>query len=269
MASEAEAWARLRAAFADMPGAVIAYSGGVDSAVLLTAAREILGGAHVLAVIADSPSLARAELFAARAQAEQVGVELRVLYTEELEDPRYRANAGDRCFWCKEALFTAAAPLAEERGWALCYGENADDVGTLRPGARSAAARGVRAPLREAAWSKETVRAFARTRGLPSAEKPAAPCLASRVPDGIAVSAELLARVEGFEAAVARRGFRVLRVRHYGAASAVLEVAAEELARARSLETLLCADAALAGYETLTLRAYRSGAATAAGRLEV
>lgn len=264
-----EALARLERAFAGWPGAVVAYSGGVDSAVLLAAARDFLGPARVLAVIADSPSLARAELDAARAQAAHIGVVLQVLNTAELEDPRYLANAGDRCYWCKEALFRAAQPLADERGWILCYGENADDAGTHRPGARSAAERGVRAPLREAAWSKSDVRAFARARGLPSADKPAMPCLASRVPDGVPVSAGALARIEQLEGAMRERGFRVLRLRHYGEDRAVLEVEADELPRARALEPLLRADAALAGYASLALRAYRTGGATAAGALEV
>jgi len=264
VSTSAEAWARLERSFTGVSGAVVAYSGGVDSAVLLAAALEILGSDHVIAVIADSPSLARAELEAARAQAERLGASLQVLTTDEMEDPRYRANTGDRCYWCKEALFTAATPIAAQRGWILCYGENADDLGEHRPGARSAAARGVRAPLREARWSKAEVRAFARARDLPSAEKPAAPCLASRVPDGIPVSAATLARVERLEGAVRQRGFRVLRVRHYGETTAVLEVDAEELPRARALEPLLRADAGLAGYDSLSLRAYRSGSATAA-----
>jgi uncharacterized protein len=258
---DAADWGRLRAAFAGLRGAVVAYSGGVDSAVLLTAAREILGAERVLAAIADSPSLAREDLEAARAQAAMIGAPLEVLRTRELEDPRYRANAGDRCFWCKEALFAAAAPLAAARGWALCYGENADDSAEARPGARSAAARGVRAPLREAGWGKDEVRAFARARGLPSAEKPAAPCLASRLPDGVEVNAVALARVEALEAALRWRGFHVLRARHLDAYRSVLEFGAEELARARALAPWLRADAGLAGYREVELRAYRSGGA--------
>lgn len=262
MAVPADPWTRLEELLRALPGAVVAYSGGVDSAVLLAAAREVLGAERVLAVIADSPSLARAELAAARAQAERIGAPLRVLATTELADPRYRANAGDRCYWCKEALFAAAQPLAAARGWTLCYGENAGDAAQHRPGARSAAERGVRAPLREAGWDKAAVRAFARARGLPSAEKPAMPCLASRVPDGVAVSAAALARIEALEAVIRARGFTVLRLRHYSESDAVLEVDAAELPRARALESLLRADAALAGYGALSLRAYRTGGAT-------
>lgn len=267
MSASAEREARLRAAFDGMAGAVVAFSGGVDSTVLAAAAREILGADRVLAAIADSPSLARAEFAAARTSAAAIGVALAVIRPGELEDPRYRANAGDRCYWCKEALFAAAAPLAAARGWTLCYGENADDAAETRPGARSAAERGVRAPLREAGWRKADVRAYARARGLACADKPAAPCLASRLPDGVAVSAAALARVEGLEDSLRRRGFAVLRARHYGDERAVLEFGAEDLARARGLERLLRADAALHGYREVELRAYRRGAAAETGSL--
>ncbi len=260
VAPGAEAWTRLQAALSSMPGAVVAFSGGVDSAVLLAAAREVLGAERVLAVIAVSPSLAREELASARVQAAQIGVELIELETRELDDPRYRANAGDRCFWCKEALFTTASPLAEARGWDLCYGENADDAGEHRPGARSAAARGVRAPLREAGWGKAEVRSFARLRGLSSAEKPAAPCLASRLPVGVPVSRTALDQLEKLEESVRGRGFRIVRVRHFAADRAVLEIGAEELERAQAILSLLRADAEILGYAHLDLRAYRSGA---------
>ncbi len=267
MSAPADPEARLRRVLGGLPGAVVAYSGGVDSSVLLAAAIATLGPARVVAVIADSPSLARRELAEARAQAAALGAELLVLRTAEMEDPRYRANAGDRCFWCKEALFAAAEPIARARGFALCYGENADDPAEDRPGARSAAARGVRAPLREAGWSKEQVRAYARARGLASAEKPAAPCLASRLPTGVPVLAESLAQVERYEESVRARGFRVLRVRHLGAARAALEIGEDELAQARTLEALLRADGGLAGYREM--RAYRRGAAAAGDPLAV
>lgn len=261
MDARAEAADGLAGILAGMPGVVVAYSGGVDSAALLAAALDALGPERVLAVIADSPSLAREELAAARAQAEALGAPLRVLATDELEDPRYRANSGDRCFWCKEALFAAAAPLAAARGWILCYGENADDDPADRPGARSAAARGVRAPLREAGWGKSRVRAYARARGLPSADKPAAPCLASRLPVGVPVARATLERVERLEESLRRRGFSVLRARHHAEDRAVLEFGESELERARGLEPWLRADAALAGYARVELRAYRGGGA--------
>jgi uncharacterized protein len=265
----AEAQARLRGILAAWPGAVVAYSGGVDSAVLLTAALEVLGRDRVLAVIADSPSLPRRELEEARAQAAALGAPLEILSTQELNDPRYQANAGDRCFWCKEALFLAAEPLARARGFVLCYGENADDLNEERPGARSAAARGVRAPLREAGWHKSDVRAFARARGLQVAEKVSSPCLASRLPVGVPVSRAALTQVERMEDAVRARGFQVLRARHMAADTVVLELDAAELPRATALEALLRADASLAGYASFSLRAYRRGAVAGAGTLEV
>lgn len=264
MADLAEAEARLRAELSALPGAVIAFSGGVDSSVLLAAALECLGPQRVIAVLAEGPSLARREAEEARAVAADLGATLLVLATDEAEDPRYSANRGDRCYWCKEALFRAAEPVARARGWSLCYGENADDVAEDRPGARSAAERGVRAPLRDAGWSKELVRAFARARGLRVADKPAAPCLASRLPVGVAVSRERLARVEALEEALRVRGFEILRARHVSDEHAVIEVADEELARARALEPLLRADAALCGYRAMDLRAYRRGAAAQA-----
>jgi len=264
VAERAEAEARLQALLAPWPGAVVAFSGGVDSTVLLAAALEALGPERVVAAIADSPSLARRELAEARAQAAALGARLRVLATAEMEEPRYRANAGDRCFWCKESLFAAAEPLARELGFVLCYGENADDVHEDRPGARSAAQRGVRAPLREAGWGKEQVRAYARSRGLAAAEKPAAPCLASRLPVGVSVSREALAQVERFEESVRARGFRVVRARHLSPAAATLEVGEDELARALGDAGLLRADAALAGYAHLEIRTYRRGSAAQA-----
>jgi len=260
MFSLEQARAALAARLQGLSGLVVAYSGGVDSSVLLAEALQVLGRERVVAAIADSPSLARAELDAARATAAALGAELAVLRTDELADPRYRANAGDRCYWCKEALFDAAGALADERGWALAYGENADDVGEHRPGARSAAGRGVLAPLRESGWSKEVVRAAARAHGLAVADKPASPCLASRLPVGVTVDAAALAQVEALEARLHERGFAVVRARHYGDDAVVVEIADQDLARARALETDLAADARACGYARCTLRAYRSGA---------
>lgn len=256
----AEAESRLRHILASWPGAAVAFSGGVDSTVLLAAALECLGPDRTVALIADSPSLARRELAEAREQATALGAPLLVLQTGELSDPRYQANAGDRCFWCKEALFQAAEPVARARGFVLCYGEHADDLQEDRPGARSAAARGVRAPLREAAWTKADVRAFARDRGLLVAEKVSSPCLASRLPVGVEVSREALSQVERLEESVRARGFQILRARHLGADAVVLELEEAELPRAATLEALLRADASLAGYAQFSLRAYRRGA---------
>ena len=266
--ARAAAVERLRAQFTDLPGLVVAFSGGVDSAVLTHAAAAALDG-RVLAVLADSASLPRAERDAAVALAAELGVPLELLATAELDDPRYRANRGDRCFWCKEALFRAAGEFAVARGWPLAYGENADDLAEERAGARSAAARGVLAPLRAAGWGKEEVRAYARRHGLTVAEKPAAPCLASRLPVGVTVGAEVLGRVERLEAALHLRGYPVVRARHYSAAAVVLEFPAATLERALEEEAVLRRLARAHGYPECTLRRYRSGAVAGAVGLRV
>jgi len=264
----AGAWEALAARIRELPGAVVAFSGGVDSTVLVAACAEVLGRERVLAVLADSPSLARWERREAEEMARRLGVELAVVEPRELEDPRYVANAGDRCFWCKEALFTAAEPLARERGWALLYGENADDDPADRPGSRSAGARGVRAPLREAGWGKALVRSWARSRGLPVADKPAAPCLASRIAAGVPVTAGSLARVGQGETALRDLGFRVLRARHVGEEELRLEFAREELPRALAMAAELQQVGEAAGYRRVTLdpRGYRPGSVAAARR---
>jgi len=236
-------------------GVAVAFSGGVDSAVLLHAAHRRLGQ-RALGVIADSPSLPRADLARARAFAREQGIALEVVSTDELDDPRYRANAGDRCFFCKEALFAAMELVARRRGLPfLAFGEIADDALDDRPGARSARARGVRAPLSEAGFTKADVRAYARRHGLPQHDQPASACLASRLPRGTPVTAERLARVEGAEDDVRARGLRVLRVRDHGP-RARLEVGADELARAAELGPELAAVLARHGFTEVELAAY-------------
>jgi len=244
---------RLRRVLEPLPGAMVAFSGGVDSSVLLCACLEILGRHRAAAVLADSPSLARREYREAREVAAGLGAELIELRTREGEDPRYLENRGDRCYWCKEALFTGAEPLARARGWALLYGENADDVARDRPGSRSAGERGVLAPLREAGWTKEMVRAFARARSLPVADKPAMPCLASRIPAGQRVTLEALARVERLEDALRARGYRIVRARHLSRQVVRLEFGPRELARAREESLLLAGLAHRAGFERLEI----------------
>lgn len=252
-------WPALSAQLQGLPGLVVAFSGGVDSTVLLAAALEVLGHDKVVAVLADSPSLARAEKEDALRIAQSLGAELRILDTRELEDPRYRANSGDRCFWCKEQLFSFAEPIAADHGWPLAYGENASDVGDHRPGAQSATARGVLAPLREAGWLKEQVRAYAAARHLDVAEKPAAPCLASRIAVGVEVDLDILEQVEGLESALKNRGYRILRARHLGGSTGALEFEASEMPRAESDWPQLQILAAQHGFQTCTLRTYRSG----------
>lgn len=247
--------ARLDALLASYDSLAVAFSGGVDSSVLLHAGTRVLGE-RCAGVIADSPSLPRAELEEARAVAADMGARLVEVRTEELADPRYVANAGDRCYYCKSALFGVMQRWAREQGFAvLAFGEITDDALDDRPGARAAQEFSVRAPLAEAGYSKDDVRAHARSQGLRVAEKPASACLASRLPVGTAVTAERLAEVEAAEAALRARGLRVLRVRHHGA-RALLEVGEAEFAEAQARRSELGALLASCGFERFDLGVY-------------
>lgn len=213
-------------------GLVVAFSGGVDSAVVLAAAIRALGTDAVLGAIADSPSLARAELAAAQRLVGQIGVELVVLRTDEHTDPGYRANAGDRCYFCKRTVLTAVRALAQRRGFAhVATGTHVDDHRAVhRPGLRAARELGVREPLAEVGATKQIVRLLAAHWDLPVWDKPSTPCLASRIAVGIPVSVEALALVERAELA-ARHYFaqhqvpvRDLRVRLLGPAGFRVEI---------------------------------------------
>ncbi|KAA3607163.1 MAG: hypothetical protein DWQ01_15790 [Planctomycetota bacterium] len=249
-------WPSLAAQLKPLPGLVIAYSGGVDSAVLVHAARRCLGKSRVLAVLADSPSLAREEKSEALKVAAELDVDLLLLQTEEIRNPRYRQNQGDRCFWCKEALFLAAEIPALERDWPVAYGEQADDDRDDRPGSRSAAGRGVLAPLRAAGWGKESIRAYARLQRLSIAEKPAAPCLASRIVEGVPVSLQALSKVELLEKALRTRGYQIFRARFLGEGQTRFEFQASELPRALAEREGLARLAEQAGFPSLEIRAY-------------
>jgi len=242
---------------AELGSLAIAFSGGVDSAVLLHAAHAALGE-RCAALIADSPSLPRTELAAARELAGRIGALLVVLETRELDDPRYRANQGDRCYFCKHELFERMRAWAHAEGFsALAFGEIADDALDDRPGARAAAEHSVLAPLAHAGFTKEDVRRYAREAGLPVADKPSSACLASRVPVGTEVTLERLARVEEAEERLRARGFSVLRVRHHGIRARV-EVGREELVRAEELREELLTDLRACGFLELELGVYRS-----------
>jgi uncharacterized protein len=210
---------------------LIAYSGGVDSAYLAWAAHEALGD-NMLAIIADSPSLARTQLADAIAFAREQAIPLEVIATSELDRPEYVRNDAQRCFFCKDELFTLMEELRSTRGFdAIAYGVNLDDQGDFRPGQKAASAHHIVAPLLDAGLTKEEIRALARSAGLRIWDKPASACLSSRIEYGRPVSREVLAVVEKGEDALRALGFRQFRVRHHGEIVRI-EIAHDELERA-------------------------------------
>jgi uncharacterized protein len=241
---------------------LVAYSGGTDSAFLAWSAHRALGG-RMLAVIADSASLPRKELAAALEFTSRHGIPTKILHTGELENPAYARNDAQRCFHCKDELFTqmerARAELGFER---LAYGMNLDDRGEFRPGQQAAKLHGALAPLVDAELTKAEIRLLAREAGLELADKPASACLSSRIEYGRAVTAENLSQVERAEDALAAMGFRKVRVRHHGELARV-EIAREDLPRALNLQTLGEMTDALKAcgfrYTTLDTQGYRSG----------
>ncbi|WP_307872526.1 ATP-dependent sacrificial sulfur transferase LarE [Paractinoplanes ovalisporus] len=248
----------------------VAFSGGVDSSVLLALAARALGAGRVLAILGVSPSLAADERAAAHGVARHIGVPVVEIETDEGSREAYRANGPDRCFHCKDELFTRiGAEIVSAYGLdAVAYGENADDVRRHdRPGARAAAAHHVLAPLADAGLDKLSVRRVARALALPCADKPAAPCLASRIPHYEIVSPRKLSQVEQAEAALRRLGFDDLRVRHHGDIARV-ELSADDLVRAVTSPTREQIHEAVTGagfrFVTVDLAGIQSGAFTGA-----
>jgi pyridinium-3,5-biscarboxylic acid mononucleotide sulfurtransferase len=256
MTGELDALAgQLTERLAALSSALIAFSGGVDSSLVAALAARALGD-RALAVTAISPALASGELDGARSVARAVGVRHELISTAELERDDYRRNDRFRCYYCKSELYERLAALARRRGF------NADDTGDWRPGLRAAAEHGVRHPLLEASVGKDQVRALARHLGVPSAEKPASPCLASRLPYGTPVSADVLSQVDRAELSLKQRGYRELRVRHFGDLGRV-QLGAAEWPRAADPDehaaVLACVRAA--GYQRAEIdeRPLRSG----------
>ena len=245
---------------------LVAYSGGVDSAYLAWAASQALG-ADMLAIIADSPSLARTQLADAIAFAREQAIPLEVVATAELDRPEYVRNDAQRCFFCKDELFTLMEELRVARGFdAIAYGVNLDDQGDFRPGQKAASAHHIVAPLLDAGLSKEEIRALARSAGLRIWDKPASACLSSRIEYGRPVTREALDVVEKGEDALRALGFRQFRVRHHGEIVRI-EIAREELQRA--LDPAVAAEFTRIfkglGFKfvTLDLEGYRSGSMNA------
>lgn len=241
---------------------IVAFSGGVDSSLVAAVAGRALGRS-ALAVTAVSPALAAGELDGAARVAQSVGIRHEVVTTNELQREGYRANGRDRCYHCKTELYEALGRLAAARGYdAVLSGANADDLQDWRPGLRAASEHAVVHPLLEAGVTKPEVRALARRLGVPSAEKPASPCLASRIPYGTPVDPRTLERIDRAELSVRRLGYQELRVRHYGAMGK-LELAAPELERALDPEASAEIRAAIraAGYAhaTIDTTPFRSG----------
>ncbi|MCW2720266.1 MAG: hypothetical protein JWR81_4088 [Pseudonocardia sp.] len=240
---------------------LVAFSGGADSALLAVAAHRVLGAAAV-AVTAVSASLPAEERRAAAALARRHGLAHVEVCTDELTRPEYVANAGDRCYHCKSALFDAVAPLATLSGAVVALGTNLDDLGDHRPGQRAAAQRGAIAPLVDARLTKAAVRDISRLIGLDTADKPAAACLSSRIAYGDPVTEEVLARIEVAEDGLHRLGFPVCRVRAHAAGTvARLELPGPDLDRAAGLRDEIDAVLRSAGFEfcTLDLQGFRSG----------
>ena len=251
---------------------MVAYSGGVDSAFLAATAHRVLGS-RMLAVLADSPSLARRDLEQARAFALSIGMPLHIVNTDELERPEYARNDADRCFHCKDELFASMRSLGSTLGYTtIAYGMNVDDTRDFRPGQRAAKDHAVLAPLADAGLTKIEIRALAKSAGYPLWDRPAAPCLSSRVEYGRTVTREVLSQVEQAEESLRQLGFRELRVRHHGPLARV-ELARTELPRALAVDMLDAIAAAIkkAGFEYVTLdcTGFRSGSMNAILPVEV
>jgi uncharacterized protein len=251
---------------------LVAYSGGVDSVFLAYMAHQVLGDKS-LAVLADSPSLPRRELDEAVEVAARFSIPLRVVATEEFNNPEYLANPDNRCYFCKHELFTQLTPLARSENFAvIAYGENASDVGDHRPGARAAGEFQVRAPLKEVGLTKGEIRALSAHFGLPTADKPQMACLSSRVPYGEPVTPQKLSMIEQAEYVLRDLGFYDLRVRHHELPGqgtklhlARIEVGVDEMPKFLSDGAFSKVAGALKkiGYAhvTLDLQGYRRGSA--------
>ncbi len=250
----------LETVLSDLGRVVVAFSGGADSAFLAVVAQRVLGRERTLCVTAVSPSLAGTEEIECRELAKEWQLRWLPVDTAEMERAAYRANDVDRCYHCKAELMDVVAPIAERDVATVVLGVNLDDLSDHRPGQRAALERGAVFPMVQAGFTKADVREASRRLGLRTWDKPAAACLASRVPYGTPVSVEVLSRVDRAETVLHRLGFRQVRVRHYGETARV-EVDDAELARAVSARREIVDGLRAAGYRyvTLDLEGFRSG----------
>lgn len=261
-----EKLARMEAIFHELGSVLVAYSGGIDSTLLLKVAHDTLG-VRAVGVLSASESIPADEVRDALAVTEQLGIPVITTYTTELSDPNYAANPANRCYFCKTALFDELKAVAAREGIAhIVYGANMDDIGDYRPGAKAAGEYGVRAPLQEAGMTKADIRAAALRLGVPNWDKPAMACLSSRVPYGTAIDAEVLKRIWSAESFLRRRGFRQCRVRHHDD-MARIEVPLDDLPRLIEPEfrAALTSHFKSIGYTyvTLDLEGFRSGSMNA------
>lgn len=228
---------RLLAILRAMPGTVVAFSGGIDSTVVARAAFEALGN-RAIAVTADSPSVPRAEIAEAQGLAKRIGIRHVIVATEEFDNPDYERNDGSRCYYCKSELYSRIEQLLPNLGVnIICSGANLDDMGDYRPGLTAAAEHFVRHPLQEAGFTKADVRALAREWDLPTWDKPASPCLSSRLAPGLPATRERTAMVEAAEVYLKSLGLRDCRVRLHEGELARIEVPIAEIAKLAQPDT--------------------------------